>query len=237
MAVVVGVDVAKEFHWAALVHAETGRVLTSRKVDNDPPAIQALIDDVRSAEAEYGPATVAIDVLGGIAGLLQVMLGDAGLRLVHVSGLAVNRARRATRGGEHKSDPRDAKVIADQIRLRADELRAIEPATEADSELRLLVSRRRELVVDQTRRIGRLRDLLASIHPGLERVADPTLKVDAALLARYVTPAEIRRAGRRRIGEYLRTTGRHSATVIGALTDKALEGTTRMATASSPESD
>lgn len=222
MAVAVGVDVAKEFHWAALVHCETGRVLASRKVDNDPSAIQALIDDIRAAEAEHGPATVAIDVLGGIAGLLQVMLGDAGLRLVHVSGLAVNRARRATRGGEHKSDPRDAKVIADQIRLRADELRTVEPATEADSELRLLVGRRRELVVDQTRRIGRLRDLLASIHPGLERVINPTHKVDTALLARYVTPTEIRRAGRRRITEYLRTTGRHNTPVIDALVDKAL---------------
>lgn len=218
----VGVDVAKEFHWAALVHAETGKVLASQKVDNDPSAIQALIDDVRAAEAEHGPATVAIDVLGGIASLLQLMVTDAGLRLVHVSGLAVNRARRATRGGEHKSDPRDAKVIADQIRLRGDELRTVEPAGEADAQLRLLVGRRRELVVDQTRRIGRLRDLLASIHPGLERIIDPTHKVDAALLARYVTPAEIRRAGRRRITEYLRTTGRHNSAVIDALVDKAL---------------
>ncbi|MER7461267.1 IS110 family transposase [Micromonospora sp. NPDC126480] len=222
MAVAVGVDVAKEFHWAALVHTETGKVLASRRVDNDPPAIQALIDDVRAAEAEHGRATVAIDVLGGIAGLLQVMLLDAGLRLVHVSGLAVNRARRATRGGEHKSDPRDAKVIADQIRLRGDELRLVEPAGEADAELRLLVGRRRELVTDQTRRIGRLRDLLASIHPGLERTLDPTNKADAALLTRYVTPAEIRRAGRRRLTEYLRTTGRHNAPVIDMLVGKAL---------------
>ncbi|MFI6333228.1 IS110 family transposase [Micromonospora chersina] len=222
MAVVVGVDVAKQFHWAALVHAETGKVLVSRKVDNDPAAIQALIDDIRAAEVEHGRVTVAIDVLGGIAGLLQVMVLDAGLRLVHVSGLAVNRARRATRGGERKSDPRDAKVIADQIRLRGDELRAVEPAGEADAELRLLVGRRRELVVDQTRRIGRLRDLLTSIHPGLERTVDPTKKADAALLARYVTPTEIRRAGRRRLTEYLRTTGRHNAPVIDALVDKAL---------------
>jgi transposase len=222
MAVAVGVDVAKEFHWAALVHAETGKILASRRVDNDPSAIQALIEEISAAEDGHGRATVAIDVLGGIAGLLQVMLLDAGLRLVHVPGLAVNRARRATRGGEHKSDPRDAKVIADQIRLRGDELRAVTPAGEVDTELRLLVGRRRELVVDQTRRIGRLRDLLASIHPGLERAVDPTHKIDAALLARYVTPTQIRRAGRRRLTEYLRTTGRHNTPVIDALVDKAL---------------
>ena len=90
MAVAVGVDVAKEFHWAALVHSETGKVLASHRVDNDPPAIQSLIDEIHNVEAEHGPVTVATDVLGGVAGLLQAMLLDAGLRLVHVSGLAVN---------------------------------------------------------------------------------------------------------------------------------------------------
>jgi transposase len=222
MAVAVGVDVAKEFHWAALVHAETGTLLASRRVDNDPPAVQALIDDIRAAEVDHGPATVAIDVLGGIAGRLQVMLLEAGLRLVHVSGLAVNRARQATRGGEHKSDPRDAKVIADQIRLRGEDLRPVEPAGEADAQLRLLVGRRRELVVDQTRRIGRLRDLLASIHPGLERVIDATNKADLALLTRYVTPAEIRRAGRRRISDHLRHVGGLRTTNIDRLVEQAL---------------
>jgi transposase len=222
MAVAVGVDVAKEFHWAALVDTETGRVLASRRVGNDPPAIQAIIDDIRAAEAEHGPATVAIDVLGGVAGLLQVMLLDAGLNLVHVSGLAVNRARQATRGGEHKSDPRDAKVIADQIRLRGDELRPVEPAGEIDAQLRLLVGRRRELVTDQTRRINRLRDLLASVHPGLERSVDATNKADLTLLARYVTPAEIRRAGRRRISEYLHRVGGLRAAAIEALVNAAL---------------
>jgi transposase len=236
MTVAVGVDVAKEFHWAALVHAETGKVLVSRRIDNDPPAIQALIDDIGAVEAEHGPATVAIDVLGGIAGLLQAMLLDAGRRLVHVSGLAVNRARRATRGGEHKSDPRDAKVIADQIRLRGDELRPVEPAGESDTELRLLVGRRRELVVDQTRRIGRLRDLLASIHPGLERAVNATNKADLALLARYVTPTEIRRAGRRRITEHLRHVGGLRADSIDALVNAAVAAAGRQHVAVPAES-
>lgn len=68
------------------------------------------------------------------------------------------------------------------------------------------MSRRQDLVRDQTRRIGRLRDLLCSIHPGLERVTDPTNKAELALLARYVTPAEIRHAGKARITAHLRRT-------------------------------
>jgi transposase len=113
-------------------------------------------------------------------------------------------------------------VIADQIRLRSDELREVTALTEVDAELRLLVARRRELVVDQTRRIARLRDLLASIHPGLERVIDATNKADLALLARYVTPAEIRKAGRRRITDHLRGVGRLHASRIATIVDAAI---------------
>lgn len=70
-----------------------------------------------------------------------------------MSGLAVNRARRGTTGGEHKSDPRDARVIAEQVRTRRD-LRPIQPVSELDLELRLLVGRRGDLHVEQTRRLA-----------------------------------------------------------------------------------
>jgi transposase len=208
----VGFDVAKEFHWMSVTVPDpvTGkaREVLSRRVGNSPGDITAAIEQIRGTEAEHGPAMVGIDVLGGIARLLEVMVLQAGLDLVHVPGLAVKTARRATRGGEHKSDPRDARVIPDLVRARAD-LRVVTAAGDADVALGLLVGRRRELVVDQTRRIGRLRDLLCSIHPGLERVTDPTHKVDLVLLARYVTPAEIRRAGQARITNHLLRTGRH----------------------------
>lgn len=206
MPIVVGVDVAKEFHWAEIKIRDTGQVLASHRVENDPPGIAALIDEIGALQQIHGQAWLGIDMLGGIAGLLQAMVLDAGFVLVHVPGLAVNRARRAAKGGEHKSDPRDARVIADQLRMR-DDLRVIEPSSEIDAQLRLLVSRRRDLVTDQTRRINRLRDLLASIHPGLERVIDATNKTDLTLLSRYVLPAELRKAGRRRIAEYLTRAG------------------------------
>jgi hypothetical protein len=45
-------------------------VLSTGKVDIYPGAIQALVEEVRPVEAEYSPPTVAVDVLGGIAGLL-----------------------------------------------------------------------------------------------------------------------------------------------------------------------
>lgn len=222
MPIAVGIDIAKEFHWACVIDAGSGEVLLSRRVDNDPGALAALVDEMEALTNEHGPARIGLDVVGGIANLAACMLCQSGFRLVHVPGLAVNRARQGTHGGEHKSDPKDAAVIAEQVRVRA-ELRPIEPLTELDAEIRLLVGRRRDLVKDQTRRLTRLRDLLCGIHPGLERVVDPTTKTGLVLLGRYVTPAEIRRAGARRITEHVLSGGHLRRAEVEALAASAVE--------------
>ncbi|MGW0585986.1 IS110 family transposase, partial [Streptomyces sp. NPDC002920] len=205
-----GFDIAKEFHWLAVTD-DRGHQLLCHRVDNDPAAIDASIGELRAIEAEHGPVTVGLDIIGGIAALLAAMLLAAGFRVVHVPGLAVNRARRGTRGGENKSDPRDAKVIAEQVMLR-DDLRAIELPDESAVELRLLVSHRTTLVKEATARTARLRDLFTGIHPCLERAVDPTNKSGLILLGHYITPAEIRRAGTARITPYLHRHGVRTTT-------------------------
>jgi len=56
--------------------------------------------------------------------------------------------------------------------------------------LRYLCSSARFLTLPQGAfSAGRLRDLLASVHPGLERTVDVTTKTGLYLLTRYVTPA------------------------------------------------
>jgi transposase len=115
------------------------------------------------------------------------------MRVVHTPGLAVNRARQGTRGGENKSDPRDAATIADLARTRAD-LRPVEVETEIDVDIRLLAGRRREVVVDQTRRLARLRDLLSSLFPALERRIDVKTKAGLVFLSLFAAPHELRGA-------------------------------------------
>jgi transposase len=225
-ALTIGIDVAKEFHWvvATVAHADTGKaqVRLSRRVENLPGELAALLAEITELEAEHGPAVVGIDVLGGIARLLEVMLCQAGVEVRHVPGHAVKVTRRATRGGEHKSDPRDAKVIADLVRSR-DDLRLVTADERQDVGLALLVGRRHDLVEEQTRGIARLRDLLCSIHPGLERVTNPRNKADLVLLAHYVTAEEIRRAGDTRILADLRDTGRHNTAVLQRLATAATQ--------------
>jgi transposase len=201
---------------------DTGQVVLDRRVENDPAAIGALIEELGGLGQGL---VVGMDVVGGIANLVQAMLAVAGFRLVYVSGLAVNRARQGTRGGESKSDPRDARVIADQVRTRRD-LRSIQPSVELDLEIRLLAGRRRDLTDEQTRRLSRLHDLLASVHPGLERVCDLTTKGGLWLVSRYITPAEIRAAGHDGLVEHLQAAGGLPSRQIKTLADRALAAAT-----------
>lgn len=195
MDVFIGIDVAKEVHWACAMD-RNARVLFSQAVDNEPAEIGALIDRIEGLEADS--TRTAVDILGGAASLLCAMLAEAGLPLVHTPGLAVNRARQGIRGGERKSDPKDAAVIAELARTRPD-LRAVDPPDPQGAEIRLLVSRRRELVTEQTRRAGRLRDLLSGLFPALERRIDPTTRTGLVFLSHYATPEDIRSAGAKRI--------------------------------------
>jgi transposase len=195
----VGVDAGKEFHWAHVLDA-SGRELLSRRVENDEADIARLIQDEALLLAEE--IVWAVDQPGGSVALLLALLWERNQRVLYVPGLTVDRARDAYRG-ESKTDARDAHVIADQARMRPD-LGELEPGEEEIAELQLLLARRRDLITDQSRTITRLREALLSLFPALERALDLNSKGPLTLLTHYQTPAQLRRAGHKRIATYLR---------------------------------
>ena len=205
MTIAVGIDVAKEVHWVTAID-EDGGTLLDRRVENEPAELDHLLAELRAFDR---PRRIGVDLLGGVATLLCATLLDAGETLVHVPGLAVNRAREGTVGGQSKSDPRDARVIADQVRTRTD-LRTVELEAPALVRLRLLVAHRRDLVTEQTRRLARLHELLTSIHPGLERRLDLTIRAALELVRRYASPTELRAAGLATVRRQLRTVTKRS---------------------------
>ncbi len=198
----VGVDAGKEFHWVHALDA-SGAELLSRRVQNDEGSLSALIDEALSLAEDL---VWAIDQPGGGAALLLALLWERGQRVNYVPGLTVDRARDAYRG-ESKTDERDARVIADQARMRGDFSELLAPEEDALAELQLLLARRRDLVVDQTRAITRLREALLALFPALERALDFNAKGPLVLLTRYQTPAKIRRTGRKRLAAHLKGRG------------------------------
>jgi hypothetical protein len=101
---------------------------------------------------------------------LLALLWERNQRVLYVPGLTVDRARDAYRG-ESKTDARDARVVADQARMRPD-LGELKPGEEELAELQLLLARRRDLITDQSRTITPLRETLVSLFPALERALD-----------------------------------------------------------------
>jgi transposase len=196
-----GVDAGKEFHWAHVLDA-SGTELLSRKVQNDEADILRLIDDALSLAEEV---LWAIDQPGGGAALLLALLWERDQKVLYVPGLSVDRARDTYRG-ESKTDARDARVIADQARMRPD-LGELGPGEQEISELRLLLARRRDLITDRSRTISRLRETLLSLFPALERALDLNGKGPLTLLTHYQSPAQLRRAGHKRVATYLRNRG------------------------------
>jgi transposase len=209
----VGVDVGKEFHWAHVLDT-SGRMLLSCRVENDEADLLALIEEVFSLAEEVLWAT---DQPGGSAALLLALLWEKGQKVIYVPGLTVERSRDAYRG-ESKTDAKDAHIIADQARMRRD-LGELLPGEEALAELQLLLARRRDLVADRSLAITRLREALLALFPALERNLDLNNRGALILVAHYQTPAQIRRAGRKRLAAYLRNRGVQGA---DALAQKAL---------------
>jgi transposase len=198
-----GVDAGKEFHWAHLLDA-SGTQLLSRRVENDEADLLALIEEAHSF-AGRSQIVWAVDQPGGGAALLLALLWERDQQILYVPGLSVDRARDAYRG-ESKTDARDARVIADQARMRPD-LSVLTPEEGDLAELQLLLARRRDLVADQTRTITRLRETLLSLFPALERTLDLNNKGALTLVSHYQTPAQIRRIGHKRLAAYLRKRG------------------------------
>ena len=177
----------------------SGTQLLSRRVQNDEADLSKLIDDAHFMAEEV---VWAVDQPGGGAALLLALLWERNQRILYVPGLTVARSRDAYRG-ESKTDARDARIIADQARMRSD-LGELDPGEEEIAELRLLLARRRDLITDQTRTVTRLREALLSLFPALERKLDLNSKGPLTLLTHYQRPAQLRRAGHKRIAAYLR---------------------------------
>src|SRR5215217_8617378 len=213
-AVWIGIDAGKEFHWAHALD-DSGTQLLSRRVENDEADLSGLIDEALSLAEEL---VWAIDQPGGGATLLLGLLWEREQRVLYVPGLTVDRSR-DTYPGESKTDARDAHVIADQARMRPG-LQELTAGQEELAELEILLSRRRNLVTAQSRSVTRLRETLLAAFPALERALDLNRRGALTFVSHYQRPAQIRRAGRKRLAAYLRNRSVQGAEDIA---DKALK--------------
>jgi transposase len=208
-----GVDVGKEHHWACVVDVN-GNMVLSRKFINDEHTIRDLATEIDGLADEV---FWTVDLSNVYATLVLTVLADAGKTVRYLAGRQVWQASSTYRGGESKTDAKDARVIADQSRMRGEDFPVLRPGDDLITELRMLTAHRADLVADRTRTINRLRQQLVAVCPALERVAELTQDRGwAVLLAHYQRPKAIRRNGVSRLTKTLTTAGVRNAATIAA---------------------
>ncbi|WP_425293662.1 IS110 family transposase, partial [Mycobacterium attenuatum] len=93
----------------------------------------------------------------------RLVIDAEGQRLLYIAGRTVYHAAAGYRR-DGKTDAKDAAVIADQARMRCD-LQPLRSGDDIAVELRILTTRRTDLVTDHTRAINRLRVQLLEYFP------------------------------------------------------------------------
>ena len=214
-----GIDAGKRTHHCVVIDCD-GTVLLSRKVGNDETALLELIADVIGL-ADRDDVCWATDLTDGGAALLIALLAAHAQGLLYIPGRIVHHAA-ATYRGDGKTDAKDARIIADQARMRTD-LQPVRVPEQVAVDLRLLTSHRLDVIHDRVRAINRLRATLLEYFPALERAFDYSKnKAALALLSRYATPDSLRRIGVTRLTAWLKARGcRNSAKVAQIAVDAA----------------
>lgn len=206
---------------------DKGAVVLSRKFVNDEQQIRGLVSEV---DRLGGPVSWAVDLTTVYATLLLTTLADAGKSVRYLAGRQVWQASVTYRGGEAKTDAKDARVIADQSRMRGADLPVLHPGDDLITELRMLSAHRADLVADRTRTINRLRQQLVAVCPALERAAQITQDRGwVVLFSRYQRPKVIRQKGLSRLTRILADAGiRNAASIAAAAVAAAKTQTVRL---------
>ncbi|MFG2632285.1 IS110 family transposase [Streptomyces sp. NPDC048473] len=199
--VYLGLDVGKGEHHATALTPSGERVFDKR-LPNTEPKLREVFSKLR---AKHGSVLVVVDQPASIGALPLAVARDAGCRVACLPGLTMRRIADLY-AGEAKTDARDAAIIADAARTMPRTLRNLAPSDESAAELEMIVGFDDDLAGESTRIKNRLRGLLTQIHPSLERVLGPRLDHPAVLVMfeRFGSPAQLRKAGRRRLVTLLR---------------------------------
>jgi transposase len=221
----VGID------WAAAEHAvcvldQAGRKVAAFTIEHTAAGFAALAARLgKLGEAEQVP--VAIERPDGR--LVDALL-EAGHPVVPVKPNAIKAWREAEVLSGAKSDPGDAQVIADYLRVRIHRLRPAVPYSGHTRALRTVVRSRTDLVEARVAAINQLAALLDAHWPGARAIfASLESAIALAFLTRYPTAADAASLTEKRLASFCTRqgySGKKPASVLLARLRSAPAGAT-----------
>jgi transposase len=198
-----GIDWAADEHAVCVIDA-AGRVADRFTIDHTADGFERLI---RRLARHGDPAGLPIAIERPDGRLVDRLL-DAGHPVVPVKTTAIKAWREAEVGSGARSDPGDAQVIADHLRLRRPDLRELRPFSPETRALRAVVRTRTDLVDARVAAGNQLSAILAASWPGAgELFADVWSEIALAFLERYPTPTAAAHLGEARMAAFLRKHG------------------------------
>ena len=204
--VFVGIDWAEKHHDVCIVD-QTGEVVAKGRVAEGIEGVARLHAMVAEHVEEPGDAIVGIET---DRGLLVGALVAAGYEVFAINPLSVDRYRdrHATSGA--KSDPGDAKVLADIVRTDRHNHRPVAGDSELAEAIKLLARHHQGYVWERQRHVNRLRNALREFYPqALDAFGTELAAADAiAVLSIAPTPDLGRRLSRSKIASALTRAGR-----------------------------
>ena len=216
-----GIDVGKAAHYGVAIDA-SGAVVRQWRIGNDESSLRRAV-----TWAKQRQGVIIVDQLGGLATLLLRVCWELAVPTAYLHGTAMAHARDFY-AGEGESDPKDAFVLADVARAHPKRVAWLEPTPEEHAELALLCSFDEDLAADATRLTNRLRMVLATYSPDLERAFGERVASPAGLglLQQYPSREALLRAGTQRVAAVLKELGAKEALVFARQLVTAAEAQT-----------
>jgi transposase len=202
----VGVDWAEDHHDVCVMD-EAGAVLGKRRVAHSVRGIGELHELVSEFADEDDEVAVGIEVDRGL--LVSALVG-AGYEVYAVNPKAASRYRDRHGVSGAKSDPADAKVLADLVRTDRHNHRVVGGDSEQVDAIRVLARSHQSAIWSRQRQVNSLRSTLREFYPGaLEAFGTDLASSDAlGILAVAPTPELGRTLSRSKVASALRRGGR-----------------------------
>jgi transposase len=213
----IGDDWAEDHHDIEIVDGQ-GRRLARRRLPEGLDGVSrlhALIASVMPAEwKDLAPADAAARVKIGIEtdrGPWVVSLVAAGYEVFAINPMSTARYRQRHGTSGAKSDPGDAHVLAEIVRLDRAHHRPVAADSTASEAMKLIARSHQTMIWDRTRHVLRLRSALREYFPAALDAFDDLDAVDAlALLEMAPDPETAARLSKARIGAALRQANRRN---------------------------
>lgn len=159
-----GIDVGKSLNHIVALDRYDDKPLINRKVPQEEAEIRAALEEA----GDFGLALVIVDQFGAFGRLVVGVAKSMDIPVAHMSPRRFRQV--AETYGEDKFDEKDAFILADASRTTPRNIEFVGNRAESMAEIKVLSSRRDDIVEERTRCYNRLHDFIHQVSPPLEEL-------------------------------------------------------------------